>query len=115
MTETQTRLNLLDRLAMIAETKEIKINVHGMDGNAGNLIGVCKSAMWAEKLPPAVVGTFQREARSKDYAHALVTCDLWFTLVDIAPSGSSGSLIGSLRRLGLAPKPQEELCWRGWD
>jgi len=107
--------NLLDRIVMIAETKKLTINVHGMEGNAGRLIGVCKSAMWAAKLPPAVVGAFQREARSEDYANALRTCDLWFTLTDVAPSGSSGSMVGSLRRLGLEPKAQEELCWRGWD
>lgn len=107
--------NTLDRMAMIAETKKLKINVHGMEGNAMRLVGVCKSAMWQAKLSPALVRAFQNEALSEDYTKALQTCDLWFTLVDVAPSGSSGSLIGSLRRLGLAPEPQEELCWRGWD
>lgn len=108
-------LNMLDRVAMITETKKIKINIYGMEGNAARLVGVCKAAMWKEKISPSIVGAFQHEALSKDYTHALVTCDLWFTLTDVAPSGSSGSLIGSLRRLGLAPEPQEELCWRGWD
>jgi hypothetical protein len=107
--------NTLDRMAMIAETKKVKVNVHGMCGGAGELIGVCKSAMWRAGIEPKLVGAFQREAMSKDYTNALRTCDLWITLVDVAPSGSSGSLIGSLRRLGLAPEPQEELCWRGWD
>jgi len=108
-------MNVLDRMTMIAETKRLKVNVHGMEGNAGSLIGVCKAAMWAAKLPSVIVGAFQRVARSVVYAKALQTCDLWFTLIDVAPSGSSGSMIGSLRRLGLAPEPQEELCWRGWD
>ena len=108
-------MNVLDRMAMIVETKKITVNVHGENGSAGDLINKCRFAMFAAKLPPATVRAFLDEATSGDYTNALKTIDLWFTLVDIAPSGSSGSLIGSLRRIGLAPEPQQELCWRGWD
>lgn len=108
-------INTLDRLAMIAETKKIEVNIHGAEGNAMRLIGQCRGSMWTSGVRQETISAFMQEATSGDYTHALRTVDLWVTLVDIAPSGSSGTLIGSLRRLGLAPEPQEELCWRGWD
>lgn len=108
-------INTLDRLAMIAETKKIEVNIHGAEGNAMRLIGQCGMAMWTAGVRQEISSMFAQEATSGDYTHALRTVDLWVTLVDIAPSGSSGTLIGSLRRLGLAPKPQEALSWRGWD
>ena len=108
-------LNTLDRMAMIAETKKVTINVHGAGGNIARLLGECRASMWQLGIQQETINTFMTEVCAGDYTNALQTVDLWVTLVNIAPSGTSGSLIGSLCRIGLAPKLQEELCWRGWD
>lgn len=59
---------------------EIEVELVGQDGNAFNLLGICKKAMRQAKMPEPVIDSFFEEAMSEDYDHLLMTCQRWFTV-----------------------------------
>ncbi|MGD9729669.1 MAG: hypothetical protein AB7L09_02715 [Nitrospira sp.] len=98
-------MNDLERIALIAETKDVIVNTYGVDGNAFSIIGACASAMKQAGVSSTTRHAFIWEATSGDYENVLRTADLWVTLVHIAPAGEQGgSFIGSLRAAGIDPE-----------
>lgn len=57
---------------------DIRVRLVGVDGNAFNILGLCKRAAQKSGLAEAEVKAFLDEATAGDYAHLLVTCQRWF-------------------------------------
>lgn len=55
-----------------------KVKLVGKDGNAFNLLGLCKQAGRKAGYSKEQIDTFLDEAMSGDYDHLLVTCCKWF-------------------------------------
>lgn len=94
-------METLDRIALIAETKEIIVNLYGLDGNSFSILGAIQGAMKKAKIPRSTIDAFFKEATSGDRQNLLKTCDLWVTLVHVAPCERSQSAIGAFREAGL--------------
>ena len=99
-------MTILDRIAMIAETKHLIVNVYGVDGNALCIIGACQSAMKKARVPAHIIDAFFTEATSGDYNNVLKTCDLWVKIIHVAPVERHNSAIGAFREAGLDPEVQ---------
>ena len=99
-------MNPLDRMALIAETKEVIVNTYGVDGNAFSIICACQFAMKRAGVQKQTIDAFLKDATSGDYQNVLRTCDSWTTLVHIQPVENHGMIIGALREAGLDPEIQ---------
>lgn len=97
-------MELLDRMAMIAETKETVVNMYGVDGNSMSIVAACTAAMKHKGVSRKIVDTFVAEALSGDRENVLKTCDLWCTIIHVAPAERSQSAIGAFREAGLDPE-----------
>ncbi len=59
---------------------EITVQLVGKDGNAFNILGICRRAMKRAHLPESEIEAFTTEATSSDYNHLLITCTEWFNV-----------------------------------
>ena len=59
---------------------EITVELTGKDGNAFNILAICRNAMREADLPRSEIEAFTTEATSGDYNHLLVTCTEWFNV-----------------------------------
>ena len=53
---------------------DITVELVGKDGNAFNILGICRRAMKRAHLPESEIEAFTQEATSGDYNHLLITC-----------------------------------------
>ena len=65
--------------------KEIKypnitVELVGKDGNAFNILGICRRAMKQAGLSETEINEFTKEATSGDYNKLLTTCVEWFNV-----------------------------------
>lgn len=97
-------MNVLDRMAMIAETKRVLVNMYGVDGNSLSIVAACTAAMKQNGISRKVVQKFYVEAISGDRENLLKTCDLWCTIIHVAPAERAQSAIGAFRDAGLDPE-----------
>ncbi len=59
---------------------DITVELVGKDGNAFNILGICRRAMKRARLPESEIEAFTQEATSSDYNHLLITCTEWFNV-----------------------------------
>lgn len=59
---------------------EITVELVGKDGNAFNILGICRRAMKRAHLPESEIEAFTQEATSSDYNLLLITCTEWFNV-----------------------------------
>lgn len=66
----------------MTETKhpEITVQLLGQDGNAFNVLGLCKRAMERNHLPQEEINQFIKEATSGNYDHLIATVMSWFDI-----------------------------------
>ena len=57
---------------------DITVELVGKDGNAFNILGICRRAMKRADLDEPEIEAFTAEATSGDYNHLLATCCDWF-------------------------------------
>ena len=57
---------------------DITVSLVGKDGNAFNILGICRAQMRRHHLPQSEIDAFTAEATSGDYNHLLATCMEWF-------------------------------------
>ena len=56
----------------------IIVQLVGMNGNAFNVLGICRQAAQAKGVPAEEISAFMTEATAGDYNHLLATCQKWF-------------------------------------
>lgn len=59
---------------------EITVQLLGQDGNAFNVLGLCKRAMKRNHLPQEEINQFIKEATSGNYDHLIATVMSWFDI-----------------------------------
>ena len=59
---------------------EITVELVGKDGNAFNILGICRRAMKRAHLSESEIEAFTQEATSSNYDHLLITCTEWFNV-----------------------------------
>ena len=59
---------------------EIRVELVGKDGNAFNVLGICRRAMKRAHLPETEIEAFTAEATSGNYDHLLATCCEWLNV-----------------------------------
>ena len=59
---------------------DIIVQLVGKDGNAFNILGICRRAMKRAHLPESEIEAFTTEATSSNYDHLLITCTEWFNV-----------------------------------
>ena len=59
---------------------DIIVQLVGKDGNAFNILGICRRTMKHARLPESEIEAFTTEATSSDYNHLLITCTEWFNV-----------------------------------
>jgi hypothetical protein len=57
---------------------EVRVSLTGKDGNAFNVLGLCKRAAYRAGVPDRDIADFVDEATQGDYNHLLATCQRWF-------------------------------------
>ena len=57
---------------------EVRVKLVGKDGNAFNLLGLCKREAYRAGVSDLHIMEFLDEATSGDYNHLLTTCQKWF-------------------------------------
>lgn len=62
----------------VVKFPDIRVRLTGKDGNAFNVLGLCKRAAQKGGLSDANVKAFLDEATTGDYNHLLATCQRWF-------------------------------------
>ena len=67
---TETTVSKPEKLA--------KVKLTGKDGNAFNLLGLCRAAGKKAGYTPEQLTAFTNEAMSGDYDNLLATCCQWF-------------------------------------
>ena len=64
----------------MAKYPDIMVKLIGQDGNAFNILGICRRAMKRANLSESEIEAFTTEATSGDYNHLLATCCEWFNV-----------------------------------
>ena len=59
---------------------DITVELVGKDGNAFNILGICRRAMKHARLSETEINEFTKEATSGDYNHLLATCTEYFNV-----------------------------------
>ena len=59
---------------------DITVELVGKDGNAFNILGICRRAMKQAGLSETEINEFTKEATSGDYNHLLATCTEYFNV-----------------------------------
>lgn len=59
---------------------DITVQLVGKDGNAFNILGICRRAMKQAGLSESEINEFTKEATSGDYNKLLATCVEWFNV-----------------------------------
>lgn len=57
---------------------EVRVKLVGKDGNAFNILGLCKRAAYRAGVSDLDIMEFLDEATNGDYDHLLTTCQKWF-------------------------------------
>lgn len=57
---------------------DIIVQLVGKDGNAFNILGICRRAMKRAHLSESEIEAFTTEATGSNYDHLLSTCLEWF-------------------------------------
>lgn len=57
---------------------EVRVQLVGKDGNAFNILGLCKRAAYRAGVSYTEIANFLDEATNGDYNHLLATCQRWF-------------------------------------
>lgn len=57
---------------------EVRVQLVGKDGNAFNILGLCKRAAYRAGVSDQEITAFLGEATEGDYSHLLATCQRWF-------------------------------------
>lgn len=57
---------------------DVRVQLTGMDGNAFNVLGLCRRAAQRAGVPGEQIKQFMAEATIGDYDHLLATCMRWF-------------------------------------
>ncbi len=63
---------------MVIKYPEVHVRLVGQDGNAFNILGLCRRAAKKARVPDADITAFFNEASAGDYDHLLATCQKWF-------------------------------------
>lgn len=63
---------------MTVKYPHVHVQLVGANGNAFNILGLCRRAAQRAGIPPEEISAFMDEAKSGDYNHLLVTCMKWF-------------------------------------
>jgi hypothetical protein len=58
----------------------VVVRLTGQDGNAFNVLGLCRRAARDAGLSRVEIARFMEEAMAKDYDHLLQTAMRWFTV-----------------------------------
>ena len=61
-----------------AKFPEVRVRLVGQDGNAFNILGLCKRAAYRAGVSDLEIAAFLDEATNGDYNHLLATCQRWF-------------------------------------
>ncbi len=64
----------------MAKYPDITVKLIGQDGNAFNILGICRRAMKRANLSESEIEAFTAEATSGDYNHLLAVCCEWFNV-----------------------------------
>ena len=64
----------------MAKYPNITVELVGKDGNAFNILGICRRTMKRAGLPESEIEVFTTEATSGDYNHLLAVCCEWFNV-----------------------------------
>ena len=59
---------------------DIIVQLVGKDGNAFNILGICRQAMKRAHLPESEIEAFTQEATSSNYDHLLATVCEYFNV-----------------------------------
>ena len=59
---------------------EITVQLVGKDGNAFNILGICRRAMKRAHLPESEIEAFTTEATNSNYDHLLATVCEYFNV-----------------------------------
>ena len=59
---------------------DITVELGGKDGNAFNILGICRRAMKRAHLPESEIEAFRQEATSSNYDHLLATVCEYFNV-----------------------------------
>lgn len=59
---------------------DIIVELVGKDGNAFNILGICRRAMRKAHLPQSEIDAFMQEATAGSYDDLLATCMDWFNV-----------------------------------
>lgn len=59
---------------------DITVELVGKDGNAFNILGICRRAMRKAHLPQSEIDAFMQEATAGSYDDLLATCMDWFNV-----------------------------------
>ena len=62
------------------KSPDITVELVGKDGNAFNILGICRRAMKHAGLSETEINEFTKEATSGDYNHLLATCAEYFNV-----------------------------------
>lgn len=63
---------------VVVKFPNVRVKLTGKDGNAFNILGLCKRAAYRAGLSEREVIAFLNEATDGDYNHLLATCQRWF-------------------------------------
>ena len=58
----------------------VTVKLVGSDGNAFNIIGLCKKEARKQGVPADKINEFMSEAMASDYHNLLRTCMKWFNI-----------------------------------
>ena len=56
----------------------VRVRLTGKNGNAFNILGLCRRAARKAEVPNDQIMAFMNEAKAGDYDHLLATCMRWF-------------------------------------
>lgn len=62
----------------VVKFPNVRVKLIGKDGNAFNILGLCKRAAYRAGVSDTEIAAFLDEATNGDYSHLLATCQRWF-------------------------------------
>lgn len=79
--------------------KHVRVNMHGVSGNAYCVMGAVKNGLAKAGAPLSHQQAFLGMAMSDDYEYLLYTCAMWVTIVDELEE-DRGTAASAFKRLG---------------
>lgn len=97
--EDEIRAKWNEAIAFAAQGgyKHVKVNMHGVGGNAYTIMGTVKVALAKAGAPLEHLQAFLGMAMSDDYDYLLYVCDMWVTIVD--EKEDRGTAMSAFKRL----------------